>query len=545
MRQSSVRIASELDGRSLTKYGKRAQTLGYFILAVLGFSFWFFMAVPFASHRETYWWLAGVHTHGFATSLTFISVTYRPLAQAATWLAYIFLNPSIFPTSVFRQSLLQGLIYVSFVLAWWLIYTAAPQRRLFALIAFVAGGVFFSGYVHLFHVYGIFYIPVMLTLGALFRFHGARATNKREVWFAAIAVLLVFWHPFATALFTGYYFGYYFETFRQRSRAQHIQARLILLTNLTAIAALVVLVPRFWPGVPLFIRDTAATPFHTRLQGFLVSYQTNEVNLAATLVAFLLTLLVLFSMGLSRRWKVGALLLVFALSVVFLVKGLPLLLLWVGAVLVKLFRARSWSLFFLALTAALFPFGAVIGTPIFALLAIIVGIYVTPLGWLEAENALSFLKPRYALATVGALTIVVLMVRMGVKVPIVTRAAHPLLAERERTYQLEDVLAWLHNSPYCSDEIAFDQPAGSPMDSLRNVLTRQHRPPAGLNDVQHFWNSVLRCHRSRVSNGEAGTAVVTFGIPALTGSYPVFKIGSRYAGDATVWIPDLQRWAAN
>ena len=55
-----------------------------------------------------------------------------------------------------------------FVLAWWLIYRAAPHERLFALLAFVAGCVFFPGYVHLFHIYGIFYVPVVLTLGVLF-----------------------------------------------------------------------------------------------------------------------------------------------------------------------------------------------------------------------------------------------------------------------------------------------------------------------------------------------------------------------------------------
>ena len=130
----------------------------YFVLTVLGFSFWFFMAVPFASHRETYSWLAWARIQTFAQQFSFgLSSTYRPLAEPVTWLCFRVLDPRIFPTSVVRQTLFQLFVYAMFVLAWWLIYSVAPQRRLFALVSFVAGGVFFSGYVHLFHINGLMY----------------------------------------------------------------------------------------------------------------------------------------------------------------------------------------------------------------------------------------------------------------------------------------------------------------------------------------------------------------------------------------------------
>jgi len=74
--------------------------ISYFIFAVFGFSFWFLMAVPFASHRESYWWLAMVQSHPFSQAFGVISSTYRPLSQPATWLAFLILDPRIFPTSV-------------------------------------------------------------------------------------------------------------------------------------------------------------------------------------------------------------------------------------------------------------------------------------------------------------------------------------------------------------------------------------------------------------------------------------------------------------
>lgn len=506
----------------------RAQKLSFFVIAVLGFSFWFFMAVPFASHRESYWWLGMVQSHPFATAFSFISKTYRPLAQGMTWLGFLFLDPRVFPTSVLRQTLLQGFIYAMFVLAWWIVYSNAPQQRLFAFVAFVSGGVFFSGYVQLFHIYGVFYVPVILTLAALLRLHSSNSFDKHQTWFAVVAILLAFWHPFATALFIGYYFGFYLDTFPQRSRAQHARAVVVLLVGIMTIVGLVVLFPT--------MKDTMS--LGDRLFGFLVSYQTNEVNIVASIVAFLLTQFVVLSISPSPRLKLGAFLLVSVLSGVMFLKGLPLLLLWPCAALVKLIRLRCWSLFFLVLTATMLPFGGGIGTPIYALFSVITAVYVTSLGWSHAERALSFCKTRYAIGMIVVAAIVVLMVRVGIKVPIVTGVASPLLSERERTFQLENVLAWLHNSNYCGCELAFAEDAGNPVDSLENVMHRENRPPSSLEDVRVFWKSALQCPKADHAKSSADPVTVTFGGQPLARSRPIFGVRSRYAGDATVWVED-------
>ena len=517
------------------KSGSASQPLSYFVLTVLGFSFWFLMAVPFASHRETYWWLAMVRSQPLSQAFGYISSTYRPLAQGATWLAFRFLDPGIFPTSVVRQALIQGIVYGLFVFAWWLIYSAAPQKRLLALIAFVAGGVFFSGYIHLFHVYGLFYVPVILTLGALLSFHASGKFEKRELWFALIAISLVFWHPFAAALFIGFYFGFYLETFRQRSAAQHLKAVAILLAGMIAIGGMVVIFPRVTTITGTF-PHTAAMPLDTRLMGFLASYQTNEVNRAASLVAFLMAQLAIFSAGLSSRAKWAAAVFAALLGAVLLMENLPLLLLWLGAVLLKLLLLRHWSLFFLALTAAVLPFGGAIGSPAYVLFAVVVAVYATALGWSQAEESLSFLRPRYVTGIIVAVASVILLVRAGIAVPVVTRVANPLLAERERTYQMENILAWLHNSNYCGYGIALTESAGSPVESVENAINRRNRPPAQPQDVQLFWDTILRCGSSTGSTGRARTAVLTFGDQELLGMAPVFKIPGKYAGEAAVWI---------
>ena len=515
---------SALNGIRSSDPNDRFQKALYFILTVLGFSFWFFMAVPFASHRETYSWLAWARIQTFAQQFSFgLSSTYRPLAEPVTWLCFRVLDPRIFPTSAVRQTLFQVFIYTMFVLAWWLIYSVAPQRRLFAVVSFVAGGVFFSGYVHLFHIYGLMYVPVVLMLGALLHFQATGEFQKREAWFAAIAVLLMFWHPFSTALFVGFYSGFCLDTFWQRDKVQRAQAFGLWSLGILAIAA------------TLFLFQREHMPLGAKLFGFLVSYRTNEVNRIASTVAFVMTLLVVWSMKLSPKMKFAAPLGVTALSVALLFESVPLLFLWFGAVLIKLFRLRSWSLFFLFLTAALLPFGGGIGTPIYALFAIIVAVYATPLGWSEGEEALSFLKPRYVVGISLVMASLILMVRLGMRVPVVTRVASPLLTERERTYQLENALAWLHNSDYCGYEIAFVEKAGSPSESVENVITRKNRPPAALVDVAYFWDNILRCQNVGNPREESGTVVVTFGESSLAGASPIYDVPGRYAGDAIVW----------
>ena len=308
------------------------------------------------------------------------------------------------------------------------------------------------------------------------------------------------------------------------------------MVSVTAVAALIVLLPRLWPNASALLVETATRPLDTRLVGFLASYQTNEVNRIASLVAFLLTQIVIFSMGVSRVLKLSGSLLVCALSIVFLLKSVPLLLLWLCAVLAKLLWLRCWSLFFLALTAALLPFGGGIGSPSHALFAIVIATYVTPLGWSQAEKSLSFVTTRYVIGTAIAAAIVLLLIRAGIEVPVVTRVATPLLTERERTYQLENILAWLHKSEYCDYRIDFVERADNPIDSVESAITRRNRPPASLEDVALFWNTVLRCDKLVRPDSKTGIAVVTFGGPGLADSKPVFEAKGRYADEATVWV---------
>ena len=499
------------------------ETVSYFLLAILGMSFWFFVAVPFASHRETYWWLAMVRTEPLSKSLDVISVTYRPVAQAVTWLAFRVLDPDIFPTSGARQLLLQLCVYSGFAFGWWILFKAAPHRRLFAWIACFVTGVFFPGYVHLFHVYGLMYVPVMLMVGALVFYYASGEFRYREGLFAAVAMLLVLWHPFAPALFAGFYFGFLIETARQRTRQEQIRGVLLLgLCLATAVGM----------GV-FFARPDARMSLHVRLLGFATSYLTTEVNRIASVFALVLALLTIASMNIRAKTKLVGAVVVAIVGLLLLIKAVPLVLLWLCVVLIKLVHSKRWSLFFLTAAAAMLPFGAGIGAPVFALFAVTLGVYVTSLDWSGAEARLATVPGGVVDISLVLATASIIVLRTGVGIPVLNKAAQPLLAERERSYQLEQMIYWLHNSQYCSAQIGFAEDAGSPIDSGNYGLVRNSRPPSSIEDVRLFWNRVLRCPGS---GGKESIAMITFGGTTTRDSQTVFVVPGRYAGTGTVAV---------
>jgi hypothetical protein len=523
-------------GRSPARPSARGLAPACFALTVLGFSFWFFLAVPFASHRETYWWLATVGSHEWTHAFSFISSTYRPLHQAVTWIGYLLLDPSAFPTSGWRQLAFQVFVYAVFAFAWGLMCRAAAERRTFALVACVTGAVFFSGYVHLFHIYGMSYFPVMLMLGALLAADARGEFDRCEAGLAAAALVLVVWHPFTTALFTGYAAGRYLETFRQRDTVGRARDLFNIAVCAAAVVGIVFALPHLLPRTSALLVETATRGAGSRVSALLVSYQTNEVNRIASVVAFGLAQAVVWSLSATTRAKGLASLAVAAVAAGFVAAGWPLVLLWVIAAVIKLVAMRRWALAMLTATAAILPLGGGIGTPIHALFAIIVAAYATALGWPSAERALSFIGVGTVFPIVATAALLVVAMRFGLDVPVLTRLATPLLAERERTYQGEQLLAWLKHSPYCDREVRFIAASGNPVDSIDDAIKRRFRPPAAIEDMNLYWKTTLQCLARDAAAAPKPPAVLTFGGPTVPDAMPVFEVHGRYAGTATVWI---------
>jgi hypothetical protein len=497
----------------------------FLLVALAGFSFWFLIAVPFASHRESYAWLASVYRGDLQGAVGLTSKTWRPLAQAPVWLEFVALNPRIFPTSVLRQTLFQGLVYLLFVLGWGILYYAVPERRTFAIVAFTAGAVFFSGYIHLFHLYGLFYVPLMLMLAVMVRYCFVPGFKNREIVLGLIATALVLWHPFATVLFLGFYFGRYFNDFTWLRRRDHVTAWAILLTSSGATLLAVALSPNLGESWAYDPRSA-----------FIISYRTNEVHVLAAVVAWILAYAALWSMEIAAGTRIAVAVGITLAGACFLILNVPLLLLWMLVVVGKLLHRRLWTLLWAMIVAVLLPYGGRIGGPIYALFPIVLAVVITSLGWTAAESRLRLLDRKYPVAFLSALVVIVVAMRVGVPVPVVSTFAKPLLAERERTFQLEHALAWLAKSNYCAHDIVFAQASGSPIDDVKSAIDRRYRPPSDLQDVTPFWRAALQCVPDERAGRTRGIATVTFGGQELTSGARVLDLSGRYAGPVTVWV---------
>jgi len=410
-----------------------------------------------------------------------------------------------------------------FLLGWLLMYSAMPQPRLFALVALVAGAVFFTGYLHLFHIYGFYYVALMLTLGIMVRCYFTGSLKQHESLLALTAIALVLWHPFSTLLFLGFYLGYYLDRLATLPLKSHIKAWIILLSGSLAILAVVVLSPNLG-------QTWAYNPF----AAFVISYRTTEINVIASVVALVLAYLGLLSIDISGRWKFALSVVIAVIAVAFYVLDIPLLLLWIAVVLGKLVYLRSWGLFVPLAVAALLPYAGRIGAPIYALFPVILAVVGTPLGWEAVERRLRVLGQRYAIAFLVGLAAILVAVRVGISVPLVSTLAKPLLAERERTFQLEHALAWLSASKYCAYDLGFVVASGNPIDSVEGAITRRYRPPSALGDVSPYWEAALRCEPS--TERAKGTAIITFGGPELTDAVRILDLPGRNAGPATIWL---------
>src|SRR5262249_25105096 len=135
-----------------------------------------------------------------------------------------------------------------------------------------------------------------------------------------------------------------------------------------------------------------------------------------------------------------------ALALLTAVAGLPVLPLWLAWAAAKSVRHGRWTMAVLLAACALLPIANPTGSPTYTLFGILVAACASTLDEPGIESGLRVLNGATAAAVVGALLVLALAVRAGWPVPGVSRLARPLLAEGERTRQLEVLASRLLDS---------------------------------------------------------------------------------------------------
>src|SRR5262249_27580933 len=151
----------------------------------------------------------------------------------------------------------------------------------------------------------------------------------------------------------------------------------------------------------------------------------------------------------------------------------------------------DWSLACMTAGAALLPAIALSGSPTYAIFVILMSTVVLARGWVAAEEVLEHVGRRWIVAAILLVSLASGALRIGVVLPIASRLAQPLLAEREKSSQLEIVIDWMLNSEYRSSDLILED-SRNPAASLRDAIDRRRRPPT----YQLYLDEYLASQRS-------------------------------------------------
>ena len=473
-----------------------------------GIVFWFLIGFPFAHQNESYGWIVALDRLGFLGALGgFPEVAgRRPVATGLAWLMVRASQGSIVPVELLNFALTLG--------AWWVAARASRSPRAFALFALIAGGACFAGYIFLFHLHGIFYGPLLLLVAALAVAARSGRIAERLPWWFALALAAALIHPYALAFFVAAAMAAPLEHPALRGPRA--------LAGIAAAVALAVLAVRVLVPVRQMASPIAGLP------ALVTSYRMVEVHPLVSLVALATAALAAALAWPGTAGRVVAVLTA-AIGGVLLRAHLPVLPLWALVCLLQAATRGRWILAALLAAAFVLPLANPTGSPTYTIFAILLCAMITSWDAAPLEDKLSFLGPRAAWSACGAAIALAVAMRAGLPVPGIAPLARPLLAERERTHQLESLMDEFLRSPWREHPVRLYRAADSPVFS-NNALERRHRPPT----QELFFGPWVDWRRGQAAVA-GDTLLVTFGDDSLPGAQAVLRSRGRFAGEAVVY----------
>ena len=478
--------------------------------AAAGVLFWFWVGFPFDHHNESYVISSQLHTMDFWSATfgrVFPVANLRPAGQGLMWLAV---------AMPWGLGLIQIFNMACTVLAFVLALRGAREQGPLSLALCASGAILFSGYIFLFHLHGVFYGPMLVLAAVLLGLSPKAIQTGTFVWVGALTLVTLLFHPYAVLLFGAWVVAVVLEG--------PVDRRVLLRRGLP-VSAVVAGVAGFLLFLP---PRESAQPLMDMLLGGIVSYAVVEVHPLVT--AFSAVLVVLTVATFPRQFRSWGVVLGLAgiLSTVFL--ALPMVLVWVLACLLKAAVMRRWVPFFLLGMTSVFPFPTATGSPTYSIFAILIATVVMVEGIGTVGSVLDRWYPRVAGAIVVGALLGLIMIKLEVRVPGLSSLARPLLAEKEKTHQLQAVLRWNDSAEGPKGRVVLSRLSLNPT-SAPDAVDRTHRPPTSQVFLDRFMRSYYPARDTL-----APTCTVTFGNDSLPGSLPVVSLSGPNAGATLIYL---------
>lgn len=487
-------------------------------LALLGLSFWFFLGFPYANHNESFVIVAQLKEMGLGEALTqriYPVANYRPLGQAIAWIGYQAGDGTVFPVEAFN--------YLVAAAAWVLLFMASRERKLFALTALVAGGVLFTGYIYLFHLHGVFYSPLLVLVAMLFWVDREALNRKRLIVLSVCALVAALFHPYALPLYLAGLAGIMAERRGALTGLRGMIAGFVVATLLLIVV--LVIIPRH--GSVLTRTEM--------YDGLLASYKMVEINLIVSVAALCLTVITALSLPGNVWVRYGTAAGAAAIGLLFVKWSVPVLFLWIVVCLFKALLMKKWWMVLVLGGTALFPAPAATGSPTYAVFALMMCAGILPYGWIAVEKRLGAPMRMAAITAIVVAVVMLVLLRFGVDVPVMSRIARPLLAEQEKTFQMEQIVRWLLASEYATYEPVFVRGVSNPKDASDSI-DRTFRPPTN----QEYLSKYARALRGPSAPPPSADRIVLvgFGGESMPPGRLLLVLTGPNAGEARVILPD-------
>jgi len=484
--------------------------LSYLVISILGISFLFFLGFPFGNHNESYLWIAQFKNMDILDVLTKRLqpvATLRPLGNLTAWITYKLSG------GIWLQQLLNWLFIL---IALVILFFSAVSKSFFGFIAFLVTSAFFSGYIFLFHLHGVFYGPLLVYISILLSFSDRPSSRSQNVFLIFILTLLVaLYHPFSLLVYAFFLVGYFFQHQKQLNHSHVIVFVLLFIVTIL---------------LQYLILQSRETLSITRMfHGILVTFRMVEVNTTLSILAALLSFITIWTIPTSNIKRFVSVFVISALSGVFLYYNIPVLLLWISILSVQSIMQKRWILLSLMLSTLLFPAATATGSPTYSVFVLIASSYAM-VSLFRSQQFERFLQRYYWLVRLFVTCCILLFffIKTGNHIPVASNMVNPILAEKEKTNQLETIISWYQHSNFSSRRLQLFDSAENP-SVASNAIDRKHRPPTSQKYLDAYLGKCVS------SLPDSIPLVITFGDKYLQSRKILFSVPGRYNSTAIVF----------
>jgi hypothetical protein len=432
--------------------------------------------------------------------------TYRPLGVALAWLSYRITDGGVW--------LQQALNFFITAAAWILALWSVRERLSFAWLSFVCNAGFFSGYIYLFHLHGVFYGPLFVFLAVLLVYdhHVQELGWKQALPLFGAALLAALFHTFALLLFAAFMGGRWLQNLLQGRRA--------------SFAAVAVTIALAAVAMKLMVSGSSDFQRESPIRGFLASYGALEINRLLAGLALLLSVATAATLAKAPRARIGSGVVALLMGLLLLRFHIPVILLWIAVCGIKALLLRRIALTALLGACGVLPVATGTGSPTYALFVLM------PCCVAAVADALpSFvqLQRRLAWLAIGACAALFVALKLAWPLPVVDKLVLPLRAEKEKTYQMMAAFDWLDTQKDLSGALQLCSSGDLPVLS-NDAIHRRFRAPTNEWPFEVYVKARYHDRLSRPSP----QLLLCFGGEQRPHSRVLHLIPGRWAGDATV-----------